>query len=140
MKKLIILFLISISFFFNLAQAKKEKPILIITSKKPELSKSVLGDVKSEFYLKRNSKIYFIVYTKEGFKSDYIKYQIVQQNNNAHVGGFTRVRNITARVKNKNYFQDYFQISMPGKYYLQVFDIENLQQWITMGEFRVIND
>ena len=69
-----------------------------------------------------------------------INEQIVQQNNNAHVGGFTRVRNITARVKNKNYFQDYFQISMPGKYYLQVFDIENLQQWITMGEFRVIND
>ena len=45
-----------------------------------------------------NKRIYFLIYTPEGFKSDYIKYQIVKQDDNAHVGGYSRVRNITRRV------------------------------------------
>ena len=71
-------------------------------------------------------------------RSDYIKYQIVKQDDNAHVAGYTRIRNITCRVKNKNYYSDYFILFEEGKYFLQVFDIQNLHQWLVIGGFRVV--
>ena len=37
-----------------------------------------------------------------------------------------------------NYY-DYFILYEAGKYYLQIFDIENLNQWIVIGEFRVVD-
>ena len=83
-------------------------------------------------------KIYFLAYTPEGFKSDYIKYQLVKQADEAHVGGYSRVRNVTCRIRNKNYYSDYFILYEAGKYYLQVFDIQNLHQWVVIGEFRVV--
>ena len=46
--------------------------------------------------------------------------------------------NVKCRIKNKNYYSDYFILYEKGKYYLQVFDIENLQQWIVIGSFNVV--
>ena len=141
MKRILILFfIISLSFLNPAFAKKKQKPILILTSIKPELSKAVVDNIIPEQYFKANSKIYFMIYVPDGFKSDYIKYQIVQHNDNAHVGGFTRVRNVTCRIKEKNYFEDYFVLTGAGKYFIQIFDIENLQHWLAISSFRVIND
>lgn len=140
MKKIIILFFITTLFFLNFAFAKKENPVLLLTSYDPDVSKIKTDEIKAQQYFLKNSKIYFLIYVPEGFKSDYIKYQIVKQDNNAHVGGFTRTRNVTLRVKNKNYLKDYFTLSEPGKYFIQIFDIQNLQHWLAISSFRVVND
>lgn len=118
---------------------KKEKPYIVLSSadlnNEENLKKATLNSV-----FKINERIYFYVYTPDGFKSDYIKYQIVKQDDNAHVQGFTRIRNITKRVKNKNKFVDYVVLSQKGKYFIQVFDIENLHQWIAIAGFLVVDD
>lgn len=140
MKKLSIAIFILFFFFSNVAFAKKEKPLLILTSKNPAITKASIDGVVAEKYFKKNSKIYFIIYNPNGFKSDYIKYQIVKQDDLAHVGGFTRARNVTKRVKDKNFFSDYFTLGIEGKYFIQIFDIENLQHWLAIESFRVVND
>lgn len=140
MKKILILFFIFCVFFSNSVFAKKEKPVLILTSKDPDITQATINDIIPEQYFFKNSKIYFVIYTPQGFKNDYIKYQIVKQDSKAHVGGFTRVRNVTLRVKNKNYHKDYFVLSEEGKYFLQIFDIQNLQHWLAISSFWVVDD
>ncbi len=143
--KFFILILIAV-LIFSISNAnagflrKKQDAVLILTSNDPDISKAKIDDVIAKQYFKVNSKIYFVLYNPEGFKSDYIKYQIVKQNPNAHVGGFQRIRNITSRIKDKSYFKDYFTLSESGKYFIQVFDIENLQHWIAISSFIVVGE
>ncbi len=147
MKKIVVFIIILLFFSFNysLAKKEKEKPILILSSKDYIQSANDIKSIdfvkfQNEFYFKTNSKIYFFVYNPSGFKSDYIKYQIIKQNDNAYSGGFSRIRNVTVRIKDKNFYKDYFMLTLAGRYYIQIFDIENLQQWITIGSFGVFND
>ena len=142
MKKLLaILFLILLctptyAFFFK----KKEKPTLFLSSIDPRVTISYDEKINNEDVFKIGDKIYFLIYNPEGFKSDYIKYQIFKQDDNAHVGGYSRIRNITRRVDNKNYYVDYFVLSEAGKYGLQIFDIENLHHWIAFAHFLVVEE
>ena len=142
MKKLIIVFLLfllcvpSYAFLWK----KKEKSTLILTSYDPRASIEYDKKLINQDVFKVNKRIYFLIYVPDGFKSDYIKYQIVKQNDNAHVGGYNRVRNITRRVNDKNYYVDYFVLPEAGKYALQVFDITNLHHWLALGQFMVVND
>ena len=90
MKKfLIILFLFlfctpTYAFLFK----KKEKPSLFLSSRDPKLTISYDEKINSEDVFKIGSKIYFLIYNPEGFKSNYIKCQIFKQDNNAHIGGY----------------------------------------------------
>lgn len=119
---------------------KKEKPVLILSSR------NFIGEInlderlKEKSVFKTNERIYFYLYNPLGFKSNYIKYQIVKQDDNAHVGGYTRIRNLTRRVSDKFNYCDYFVLSQKGKYIIQIFDIENLHQWITFGNFLVVEE
>ena len=134
---LIILLLIpSNAFLFK----KKEKPILILSSKDPLLFTNYDEKITEHSVFKINSKIYFLIHVPDGFKSNYIRYQIIKQDDNAHDGGYSRVRAKNIRIKDKNTYSDYFTLSQAGKYYIQIFDIENLHQWRAIGAFRVVND
>lgn len=134
---IIILAILLIPSSFAFFWKKKEQPSLFLTSVDPRVTIGADEVLKNEDVFKLGSRIYFLIYTPEGFKSDYIRYQIVKQDDKAHVGGFTRIRNITRRVNDKNYYVDYFVLSEAGKYIIQVFDIENLHHWIALGRFLV---
>lgn len=142
MKKLLaILFLIllcapSYAFFFK----KKEKSSLFLSSIDPRITISYDEKISNEDIFNTGKRIYFLVYNPEGFKSDYIKYQIFKQDDNAHVGGYSRVRNITRKIDNRNYYIDYFVLSEAGKYGLQIFDIENLHHWVAFAHFLVVEE
>ncbi len=141
MKHIITLF-IFFSIFTNpsFAFSKKKNSTLFLTPYNP-ITQSAY-DIKLENYttFKKNERIYFYIYNPKGFSSDYIKYQISKQEDNAHIGGYSRIRNITKRVKNKNYYVDYFVLSQSGKYLIQIFDITNLNQWLVFSEFRVVDE
>ena len=134
-KKFLIFFIILCTIIPCYAWIKKPKPSLMLSDSFQGLQNS-----DGKVFFKVNSRIYFSVSNPAGFKSDYIKYQVVKQEDNAHVGGYTRVRNVTCRVRNKNNYTDYFVLSEKGKYFIQVFDITNLQQWIVIGGFQVIDE
>ena len=134
---IIILSILLIPSSFAFFWKKKEQPSLFLSSKDPRITISTDDALKNEDIFQIGKRIYFLIYTPDGFKSDYIKYQIVKQDDKAHVGGYTRMRNITRRVDNKNYYVDYFVLSESGKYIIQVFDIENLHHWLAIGRFLV---
>jgi len=142
MRKILILLILafltnpSYAFFWN----KKEKPSLFLSPNDPRVDINFEKTLENHSVFKLKDRIYFLVYNPEGFKSDYIKYQIIKQDDKAHVGGYTRVRGITKRLNNKNYYIDYFVLSEAGKYGLQIFDITNLHQWVAFGHFRVIDE
>lgn len=143
MKKILILLL---SFFLvNPSYAwfwdkKKDSCDLFVMPMDPR--DEIMSERKLENYdvFQKNSRIYFLIYNPKGFKSDYIKYQLVKQDDKAHIGGYSRVRNKTKRVQDKNYYIDYFVLSETGKYILQIFDIENLHHWLAITRFLVIDD
>lgn len=119
---------------------KKEKPSLFLSSDNPKIKIISQEALSDESIFKKQSRIYFLVYVPEGFNSDYIKYQIIKQDDKAHVGGYSRIRNKVCKVKDKNYYTDYFVIQDAGKYVLQIFNIENQHHWITYGHFRVVDE
>lgn len=143
MKK-IVLFFISFVLLTLSANAwfwnKKGEVLLYLTPYNP--TQKIANEEKLETHdiFKLGQRIYFLIYTQDGFKSDYIKYQIIKQDDKAHVGGFSRIRNITKRIKHKHYYIDYFTLSEPGKYAIQIFDIENLHHWISYAHFLVVNE
>ena len=142
MKKIYLIILILFIFnscAFGFFWDKKPKPILILSPNDPRKETQVDKLLEYHSVFKKGDRIYFLVHTQKGFKSNYIKYQIVKQDDKAHVGGYTRIKNQTVRIKNKNNYVDYFVLTEAGKYIIQIFDIENLHQWITYGEFRVVD-
>lgn len=143
MKKLSSFLLIVFLLVFSqgcFAWAKKQKASLYITSTNPFDDKNYDVQIQKDSVFKVNSRIYFLVYEPNGFKSNYVKYQIVKQDDNAFVGGYTRIRNKTVRLKNKNYYTDYFVLSECGKYFLQIFDVVDLNKEVVMGAFRVVDE
>ena len=135
---LIALFLFSptYAFFWN----KKEKPSLFLSSINPKNSIEFDKTLENHSVFKVGQRIYFLVYVPDGFSSDYVRYQIIKQDDKAHVGGYTRVRGSTKRLNNKHYYIDYIVLSEAGKYGLQIFDITNLHHWVAFGHFRVVNE
>jgi len=126
----------SYAFFWN----KKEKPSLFLSTSDPREKIAVEEPLENTSIFKKQTRIYFLVYNPDGFKSDYIKYQVIKQDDKAHIGGYTRIQNKTCRIKDRHYYIDYIVIQEAGKYALQIFDIENLHHWITYGHFRVIDE
>lgn len=141
MKKILIVFIALFFVFANCAFAfgKKQKPVIFLSATDPSLIKTFDTTIEQVNVFKVRDKIYFTIYVPDGFKSDYIKYQIVKQEDNAHIGGYTRIRNITRKVEDKHSYSDYFTLSQAGKYYIQIFDIQNLHQWLAIGAFQVVD-
>ena len=136
MKKiLLILIIFCLTIYPAFAWGKKNKAVLTLAD-----SYESAINKESKFIFKTNSRIYFSISNPKGFTSDYIKYQIIKQEDNAHVGGFTRVKNETVRIKNKNNYTDYFLITQKGKYFIQIFNITNLQQWVAIQGFQVVEE
>jgi len=119
---------------------EKKQTDLILTTKATLDEKELNGAYYANAVFRVGERIYFHVYSKEGFKSNFIKYQIVKQDDNAHIGGYSRVRNVTKRVRDRNYDSEYFVMSEKGKYLVQVFNIENLNHWIAYRDFLVVDE
>lgn len=142
MRKTIILFLI-FSFCFPsyaLFGKKKEKPTLVLTSSNIEDYHQSNDKVTPMFNFKTGKKIYFLINNPEGFKSNYIKMQIIKQDDKTNIGGYTRIKNQTFRTNDRYHYSNYFTLSEAGKYFIQIFDIENLSQWLALEFFKVENE
>ena len=119
---------------------KKLKSSLFLSKTDPLIFDNYDTKIQQDRYFRLGDKIYFLIQNPQGFSSDYVKYQIVKQDDNAHIGGYSRVINKTVRLKNKYYFSDYFVLYQTGKYYIQIFDIIDTNHWLNIEGFAVINE
>ena len=143
MKKLIsVLFLILIlclspAFAFK---KKKARTSLILSKVNPLFYDSYDTKIQEDRYFQKGKPVYFLIQNPSGFKSDYLKFQIIKHDDNAHIGGYSRIKNQTVRIKNKGYYCDYFVLHEKGKYYLQIFDITDTNHWLNMEGFMIIDE
>ena len=62
---------------------KKQKPVLIFSPTDPRIEASKDEPIVNHDVFRVGDRIYFLIYTPEGFKSDYIKYQVIKQDDKA---------------------------------------------------------
>ena len=143
MKKIILLFLMLLilpSFGAFWDKWGKDRAVLYLTPYNPFENLGYDTKLESVNAFAIGKRIYFTIYAKNGFESDYIVYQVVKQDDNAHIGGYTKIKNATVRVNNKNFYCDYFVLHQKGKYYIQVFDLADTNHWLAIGEFVVVEE
>lgn len=86
--------------------------------------------------LKARERVYFGIFTKNGFKDDVIQYQLIKKSEKTESGGLKIVYSKRAEIKHEHYFTDYVIPQEAGIYYIQAFELRNLQQPIVIGGFR----
>lgn len=93
----------------------------ILFSSKP-IGKNSLLEAHLQKAFKKGEKIFFAVYSKEGFGSGDVRIQILKKNDKTPVYGYSieHARDIEID-HNKNYFRDCVHIYNKGHYYFRVF-------------------
>ena len=98
--------------------------------------KPIIGEnFENKTMLKAGERVYFGIFTKNGFKDDVIQYQLIKKTDKTQAGGLKIAYSKRAEIKHEHYFTDYVIPQEPGVYYIQAFELRNLQQPIVIGGF-----
>ena len=89
-----------------------------------------------KYHFNAGNRVYFGVIAKKNFKDDVIQYQVLHQSDKVHLGGITIVYSKRDVLKYDDFYTDYFVPREAGKYFIQVFELHNLQTPITGADFR----
>lgn len=98
---------------------------------------SITQDTKPIRLFKTGERIYYALISTKGFKDGVIKIQVFKQDDKNEYWGYSYYYNREVRLKNNNYYTDYFVIHNAGHYIMQVFDISNLHSPVILGDFVV---
>lgn len=88
---------------------------------------------------KVGEKIYYAIVNPKGFKSHIIRVQVFKQDDKVNILGLSYHSTKDYRLENQQYFLDYMVIHTKGHYYMQVFEITNLEQPKAIGDFFVVD-
>ena len=99
--------------------------------------KPIIGEnFENKTILKARERVYFGIFIKNGFKDDVIQYQLIKKTDKTESGGLKIVYSKRAEIKHEHYFTDYVVPQEAGIYYIQAFELGNLQQPIVIGGFK----
>lgn len=86
-------------------------------------------------------RIYYLFYSPKKIKSEFIRVQVGKTGDNVAKGGYNVVWSNEYRVMKQNvfYYYDHFTLNLPGRYVMQIFDINNLAKPLTWNYFYVNN-
>ncbi len=90
---------------------------------------------KPKYHFSAGNRVYFGVIAKKKFKDDVIQYQVLHQSDKVHLGGITIVYSKRARLDYEDFYTDYFVPRKAGKYFIQIFELNNLHTPITGADF-----
>lgn len=113
----------------------KQKAFVYFNNK-PFTAETVLKPV-CEF--DKGTKIYYLFFSKKRLKNDYIRVQLFKINDKVARGGAEMLRVKEYRLmKDEVYYQtDYFVLHQSGRFVVQIFDPENVNLPLAVGEFKV---
>ncbi len=133
MKKLSVLFLI-ITVFLFCGFKRKVKPIIILSSN--YITLETAKRIENSFFAK--SRIFYALYSPDGFKNQGIRLQISKQEDKVSNWGFSIImtRDIYINSGEKIY-KDNLHISQPGHYIIQFFYLNNKDYPFAHREFKV---
>lgn len=88
-----------------------------------------------KYYFTAGNRVYFGVLAKKKFQDDVIQYQVIHQSDKVHLGGMTIVYAKRDKLDYDDYYTDYFVPREAGKYFIQIFELQNLRTPITGADF-----
>ena len=134
MKRLIVVLLVGLMCFFVCGFKKKAKPIIILSSN--QITQENAATVENTFGAK--TRIYYVLYSPNGFKYPGVRMQISKQDDKTSNWGFKIIesRDISLDMA-QNTYRNYLYIQMPGHYIIQFFYLNNKDYPFAHREFRV---
>ena len=134
MKKLFVLFLLFFSCFIFTA-CKHDKGIILFNTQ-AITKENVLTDAK---HFKIGQRVYYLFIAPKRMENAYIRVQIFKMNEKDSWGGAEIVRRKDFRLmKDERYYHsDYFVLYEKGRYGMQVFSMDDLQNPLSAGDFYV---
>ena len=132
MKKLLTLFILCILLFCG---CKYDRGIILFNTQ-TITKESVLHNSK---VFPLNNKIYYLFIAPKRMKNEYIRVQIFKMTDKAPWGGneVRRTKDVRLMKDERYYHSDYFVLYEKGRYVMQVFSIDNLQNPLAIGDFYV---
>ena len=134
MKILLKLFLL-VCVIFVLTGCKHDRGIILFNTQ-PINEKNVLTDSK---IFKSGQRVYYLFIAPKRMENAYIRVQIFKMNEKDSWGGAEIVRRKDFRLmKDERYYHsDYFVLYEKGRYGMQVFSMDDLQNPLSAGDFYV---
>ncbi|MCD8377391.1 MAG: hypothetical protein LUB59_01235 [Candidatus Gastranaerophilales bacterium] len=113
----------------------KEKPGILF-SKEPITIHNVMNASRN---FEVGQKIYYLFYTPDKIKSEFIRVQVFKAGDNVPRGGYSIVWTGDYRIMKQNmyYYYNNFVLHSAGRYVMQVFDVDNLGQPLAWNFFYV---
>lgn len=84
-------------------------------------------------------RIYYLFYSPKKIKAEFIRVQIGKTGDNIPKGGYTVILSQDHRIMKQNmyYYYDNITLYRPGRYVMQIFDVQNLSEPLTWNYFYV---
>ena len=134
MKKLLVIFTL-IFLCFGLCACDKRKPGILFNSE-PITQDNLLHASRS---FEAGKRIYYLFYSPKKIESEFIRIQVGKTGDNVAKGGYTIIWSSDYRIMKQNvfYYYNHFVLNQPGRYVMQVFDINNLSIPLAWNYFYV---
>ncbi len=121
-------------------------PLIILTGCKSEERKPFVAfsnrpiteNTVPESTFLTGSRVYYAAINPKGFSDKVIRVQIFKAGEKVNMLGYSFHSNNDYRLENEKYYTDYFVIHSPGHYYMQVFEITDLQKPVILGDFWIV--
>ena len=121
-------------------------PLILLTGcsnneKRPFVAFSnqpITENTTPQSYFKAGTRVYYAAVKPKGFNDKVLRIQIFKQDDKVNILGYSYQSTKDYRLENDKYYTDYFVIYTPGHYYMQVFEITNLQKPVILGDFWIV--
>ena len=90
-------------------------------------------------YFEKNQKIYFLILFPKGMKKSIYRVQIFKKDDKSEFWGYKHMHHYDFRIEEKGtkYITDYFFMLEKGHFVIQVFNLENVNKPVALGDFWV---
>ena len=130
------IFTIIICLCLCLCGCKKKEEAGILFNKEPITKANVMNASRT---FEAGQRIYYLFYTPEKLTTEFIRVQVFKAADNSPVGGYSIIWTCDYRIMKQNmyYYYNNFVLHNPGKYVMQVFEIDNLSEPLAGNYFYV---
>ena len=134
-KTAVILLIIPVLFCCGFIFKRREKPVILLSSN--VITKDTAQVIENVFEVQ--SRIYLMLYSKDGFKYPAVRMQITKQDDKVSNWGFSLIsaKNIYLDTSS-NAYRDYIYLRQPGHYIVQFFYVNNKDYPFAHREFKVL--
>ena len=134
MKKFLVILFLFIC-FFECGFGRRNRPIIFYST--TPITKQDTQNITR--ILNKDQRIYFAIIVPKGLKKGVYRVQIVKKDEKSEFWGYKYCRHYDYKIEEDNTptITDYFVLNEKGLYFIQLFNLENINKPIALGDFWV---